>query len=412
MKHYQIKSIVIQRTILFVFFLILFAMVYYSFSKPKIIMSYFAPEEDKSFASSVLKIDAQVNHLNVLAYAFLHVSADGNIIFNHKANQSALPESFRFFLEIQNRHHHLKKLFSIGGADDQKSFFYAINNVDNFVNSARVLINEHHLAGIDLDFEINRPYTPEEARGYATLVDKLRKKLGSSRLISMATIIDTGTLLSMGRENWRVIANNADFISIMCYDLTSPFSQPAFTELASNLYLVPQAPQSSQNRHLSCDQSIHYLATLDVPTKKIVLGIPAYAISYGGVGFENNGLFQPSVPDKTPIFDDMGKGLLRYSTVITLSQKGFRKHQLLSNGSVNGVWLYNPETCQLITFDNAQSVQSKMAYVLKNKLAGVMMWRIGQDVPIEHSASLLHAVVDGMQQSSFEAGYLLNNSAR
>ena len=398
MRRHIINRSGIRWIITFLFFWFLFFILHEYLSAPKIVMSYFSPQEDTAFVPSMYRIDDQVKRLNVLAYAFLQVNPDGKIMFNDKAHHAGVPESFRYFQSIPNTNHRLKKILYIGGADDKQSFFNAIQHIDHFVNSAGAIIDTYHLAGIDLDFEINRPYTPEEAIGYARLVERLRKKLGTSVLISMATIIDPETLQSVGRDHWHVIANHANFISMMCYDLTSPFSQPAFTELASNLYSVPEARPSLQNQHLSCDQSIRYLNTLGVPMNKMVLGIPAYAISYGGVGFEGNGLFQPSVPDKTPVFDDMMKGQLRYSTVVRLHQKGFKEHRLMTNGQVNGVWVYNPDTYQWVTFDNPQSVQSKTAYVVKNKLAGVMLWRIGQDVSSDHKDSLLKAIVDGLHQ--------------
>ena len=286
----------------------------------------------------------------------------------------------------------MKKIISLGGADDRKSFFYAIKNVDNFVSSAHLLIEKYQLAGFDLDFEINRPYTVEEAKLFADVVAKLRQKLGSKTFITVPTIIDQETLKSMGKDNWKIIANNANFISMMCYDLSSP----DYTEFASNLYLVPNAPKPLHNATLSCDQSIKYLIALGVPPAKIVLGIPAFAISSGGVRAVNDGLFQPSDKAQAPTFDDMGKGLLRYSTVRHLNKLGFERHLSMSNGNVDGVWLYNPEQHQFITFDNPQSVHEKVDYVLKNKLGGVMMWRIGQDVSIENKESLLKTIAEGL----------------
>lgn len=362
----------------------------------------------------------KIDHLNILAYAFLKVNSDGKIIFNENElglsekninfcrqnkvickqskNQFAHIGSFDFFYFLHNQSQHLKKIVSLGGADDKTSFFYVIKNADNFVNSVGAIIDEYQLSGLDFDFEINRPYTPDEAKLYADIIAKLRKRIGTKKLISMASIIDQETLQSMGADNWKLIAKNADFISLMCYDLISPFNQPAYTEFASNLYLIPNEFKFLHNANSSCDQSINYLTTLGVPITQIVLGIPAYAIAYGGVGSKNDGLFQPSIPSQTPAFDDMGKGLLRYSTVLNLNKKGFKEHISMSNGYVNGVWSYNPETLQFITFDNPESIRDKVDYVLQNNLAGVMMWRIGQDVPISNKRSLLKTIVEGLHR--------------
>ena len=218
--------------------------------------------------------------------------------------------------------------------------------------------------------------------------------MGDQRFISLATIIDPETLHSLGRENWQSISENVNVVSMMCYDLASASIKPAYSEFASNLYRVPDAPKMLSNANLSCDESIHYLQTLGVPAAKIVLGVPAYGVALGGVGAEHQGLFQPFNPEETPVFDDMGKGLLRYSTVLKLKKAGFNQYVTEVDGHVNGVWLYHFDKQQFVTFDNPDSIRVKVDYVLKNNLAGIMMWRIGQDAAITHKASLLRMIVD------------------
>lgn len=419
------KNKLIFSALFFIFFVLSLTVVMVRFfypSRPMIVMSYFVSDDQLSASSNnngrSQQFRDKLAYLNVIAYAFLKVSPDGRLIFNENdlspseknsafcrqnkvickqgEHQLAHIGHFDFFTSLHNQSNHLKKIISLGGADDKTSFFYAINNADNFVNSVRAVIDDYNLAGLDFDFELNRPYKPDEAKLYADLITKLRKKLGSSKIISMASIIDQETLQSIGAGNWRQIATSANFISMMCYDLVSPYNRPEYTQFASNLYVIPNIPKFLYNANSSCDQSIRYLTTLGVPAAKIVLGIPAYAISYGGVGPENNGLFQPSDPTQTPVFDEMGRGLLRYSTVLKLQKNGFTQHLSMVNGNVNGAWLYNSQTRQFITFDNPESVRAKMDYVLNNNLAGVMMWRIGQDAPISDRTSLLKTIVNSV----------------
>ena len=399
MKRHKNKSSIIKFIFAFLLFfsLILFVL-YFMSSSPKIIMSYVVSEDtilSTDNIQSTQQFRDKINGLNVVAYAFSHVTPDGEISVNDHGFRVGL---FDFFSLLHDNKNDLKKIISIGGADDKTSFFYAIKNIENFVTSACEILDRYKLSGLDLDFEISRPYTPEEAKLFADLVAKLRNKLGPNLLISIPTVIDQETLRSMGTGNWSIIAKNADFISMMCYDLISPFSGPAYTAFASNLYLVPNSSKQWTNAHVSCDQSIHYLIKLGVPPAKIVLGVPAYAISFGGVDVNNHGLFQPSIPAQTPTFDDMGAGLLRYSTVLNLNKTGFKERISISNGYVNGIWSYSQENHQFITFDNPKSVQDKIDYVLKNNLAGIMIWRIGQDVPIDNKDSLLKTIVEGLHQ--------------
>ncbi|MDP3558945.1 MAG: glycoside hydrolase family 18 protein [Legionellaceae bacterium] len=348
-------------------------------------MSYYVAEAAHTDSMKPDKIlQDKLDTLTILAYAFSHVDPVGNVIFNAR--------QFSTFLSLQNPKNHFKKTVSLGGADDKISFFNAIKHPHHFVRSLSTLIHQYELSGVDLDFEINRPYTPQEANNLTQLVVMLRQELGAKAIISITTIIDPETLRSVGKDNWRLIAKNTNFISMMCFDLTSSFYKPAYTELASNLYLIPHAPNTLHNANLSCDESINIMSTFKVPNEKMLLGLPAYGVSFGGVGSENNGLFQAADPALTPIFDDLGKGLLRYSTIIHLKQEGFQEYTLRSNGHVNGVWSYNAEKHQFITYDNPETVRSKMDYVFKNHLAGIMIWRVGQDVPIDDKDSLLSVV--------------------
>lgn len=352
-------------------------------------MTYYVPEgSPATLLKNQEALQEELDHITILAYAFLHVNPNGDILVNGTLEQTR----FTYFTLLQNKKHNLKKTISFGGADDKTSFFYALEHPNQFVNSTSAIIENSHLSGIDLDFELNRPFKPDESKRYAELVTKLRQKLGSKKIISITTIIDPETLRSVGRDNWMTIFKHTDFISMMCYDLSSPLYKPAYTEFASNLYPVPNAPKTLRNANLSCEQSIKELHKLGVPLSKIVLGVPAYAVAFGGVSVNNNGLFVPSDPTQTPSFDDMGKGLLRYSTVLTLKDKGFKEYHSSSQGHSNGVWLYNNDKHQFITFDNPETVQEKVNYVLNNKLAGVMLWRVGQDAPINHHDSLLRTI--------------------
>jgi len=63
---------------------------------------------------------------------------------------------------------------------------------------------------------------------------------------------------------------------------------------------------------------------------------------------------------------------------------------------MNGVWAYNSETKQLLTYDNPSLVKEKASYVIKNHLAGMMTWNIGDDVPAENDQSLLKSALQGM----------------
>lgn len=363
-------------------------------------------------------LSGKLSAINVLAYAFLQVDDNGYADFSrpmvdlsqddlthfcksHKVNcpkmaPNVLLGNFDAFSKLNNRNKDLKKIISIGGAGSEKSFLNAINHPNNFIKSVISIIKYYRLNGIDLDFELYSLFTEKQAHDYTQLIKNLRLSLGQQYFISIETPPDNETLKSIGRNNWTIIANNA-YVSIMGYEFHSYLYTPYYTANNSNLYSDPNEPNVKGFYHISDDQSVKYLTYLGVPANKIILGIPAYFHAYGEVGVKNHGLYQPFNPHQTPLFD-YGKGKGSYILMQKLLKNGFVSHEILMNGKISAVYAYNAQDDQWISYENEKSVAAKVKYVIKNNLAGLMMWNIKQDLPANNTRSLLmsiHSVTSG-----------------
>lgn len=84
---------------------------------------------------------------------------------------------------------------------------------------------------------------------------------------------------------------------------------------------------------------------------------------------------------------DKGNGT--YRTVQELLKSGFASHQLLIGGKLSAVYAYSPLLKQWISYDDSDLVAAKSAYVMARHLGGLMMWEIGEDVPVDSPHSLL-----------------------
>lgn len=360
-------------------------------------------------------LQKKLNLINILAYAFLHVNKNGFVHFQdsyidlskednnfcNKNKQICVDSykrynpslgNFNAFSKLENKSKSLKRIISIGGAGDEDSFYYAINHVNNFVDSVSTIIKHYNLDGADLDFELRALFTPDQSKKLTFLVTQLRKKLGKSAIIILTTAPDMETLHSIGMENWEIIAKYVNYVSVMDYDFHTAFYKPYYTGYNSNLYSDPNEPELHYYYHISCDQSIKYLTFLGVPSSKILLGFPVYGLSYGGVPAENNGMFQKFNPKLTPTFDNKGAGRLKYKTIIGLLHSGFTQHASYFNGHISGVWAYNPTTKELITYDNTRLVKEKAEYIKNKKLGGAMCWLINYDAPASSNDSLLKTI--------------------
>ncbi|MGA9855509.1 MAG: glycoside hydrolase family 18 protein [Gammaproteobacteria bacterium] len=362
----------------------------------------------------------QLNAVNVLGYAFLQVDGSGHVYFSRPSvdlsesditgfcvkQPSSCPHvvnawsgNFSAFARLDNRDHSLQKVISIGGAGSQKTFENAIHNPETFIQSATYLIHAYHLNGIDLDFEPDAFFYLHEGQSYAQLVLDLRRALGKEAFISIEVPGDWETLRSVNcptnnscSNNLGIIADNA-YVSLMGFDFHGPYYPGMVTSNDSNLYCDPDEPLLSNYYHASVNQAIGYLTFNKVPAKKIILGFPAYFRAYGGVEVApgSYGLYQPFDKSKTPAYDLGTKGKGSYRVARRLLKSGFTQHYLLVNDKISAVYAYNESTQQWISYDDQVSITSKAKYVLSRRLAGMMMWEIGEDMPINSPTSLLRS---------------------
>ena len=115
-----------------------------------------------------------------------------------------------------------------------------------------------------------------------------------------------------------------------------------------------------------------------VPAKKILLGAAFYGHVWGGAADRNHGLFQPgksagkdSVPYSAIRQDMLGHGFTRYW-----------------DDAASVPYLYSAEAQEFVSYDDAQSLAVKGAYVKAHQLGGIMLWEYLDDP----SGLLLHAI--------------------
>lgn len=376
-------------------------------------------------------LDLQLKKLNLLYFAFLETDATGSIMFHDNWGDLSVKDAgfctsnshicggqvpnsglgnFDGFSQLKSSQHYTGKLLiSMGGWQHDDSFQNAFNNPTVFVNSVAALIKQYNLDGIDLDFEPwdqgGTGWTPAYVSGFINLAQQLRAALPNT-IITVASsadplkiqAFDNPSAAPVSPHNWQILAKSVNYIDIMGYDFQGEFSSPKITDLASNLYVVPHDPFSDP---ISDKGAITTLLNDNVSSAQIVLGVPAYGDTVSGVQNSNNGLLQP--------FTGVGPGDLQpgqesYYNIVSqwLTTGGYSEYTLDNNNSPSGVWAYNSTAQNFVSFDDTGLIDAKAQYVLNNKLAGMMMWELKDDLSINdpNNASLLNHITTGLQNTS------------
>jgi chitinase len=137
------------------------------------------------------------------------------------------------------------------------------------------------------------------------------------------------------------------------------------------------------------DSTVQRYIAGGVPRSKVVVGLPFYGRVYGGVSQANDGVFQPApgpVPDEWKTGTDY-KAIVRRNP----ESLGFRR---VMHPEARVPFLFNPTTGTWITYDDAESVAEKVAYVRSHGLGGVMAWEIGGD-----DGTLVRTIHQGLTSS-------------
>ena len=238
--------------------------------------------------------------------------------------------------------HNVKVLYSIGGGSYQAQYHALLKEgkrqqlIKNLV--AKVIQSEAD--GIDVDLESGYAFGPETDPNYGVFIKELAQSLKSkSKLITAALPSSPGNVVTND------VLGQFDFINIMSYDHTGPWS----ADRAEN-----HASYSA-----AMDDLKYYLNTLKVPKDKLVLGVPFYGHGFG-----------PSLSD--PVIPWM-----TYKEIVsTYAGAEWVDHWHLPNG-------------YLMYYNGITTIKNK-TQLAKKQAAGIMIWELTYDVP--GRKSLLNAI--------------------
>ncbi len=298
----------------------------------------------------------------------------------------------------------LRNILSIGGwsfndpSDPMGSHTYRLfsemvsseSSRAQFINSAIAYAHKYGFDGIDIDWEypgdLTRGGSSDDFANFVTFLQEGYSACHSANpplLLTYASsaIVPTGVAESY-HDNpstyfaWLAeCANYLDRLNLMTYDYHGPFDQPKLTGV--NAPLNQDTDKSSQ---LFIAATLQNYLQNGVPASKIVLGMPTYGHSYGGVSTltaTDNGPGKPFLSAGAAGPSTGAPGFLAYFEIadkIALNQLVFTAD--IATGTAYG---YNTTTQEWVSFDTPDTIELKVKLAQENALLGGMFWAVDDD---------------------------------
>lgn len=269
-----------------------------------------------------------------LCLAFGFVQADGTL-------DMEMVSPYRAIIDTAHQHG-VKVLLSIGGGGSRYFSAALLNDSSRnvLVNNLCINVDSLHLDGIDVDFE---EWDGGEQGASELDLEKrvvleyfyreLRSALGAEKLLSAAVNAgwDTGGWGTYNCFN-NTMHQNLDFVSLMIYDETGPWSGTR-TGAHSSWTFFEQAIH-------------HWLDNRELPKGKLVAGVPFYGYQFSKKGYAAD-----------------AKGIA-YKKIIEM----YPGQNVHLNDSIG-----------LLYYNGMPTIKKKVEYIKDKGLGGIMFWEITQD---------------------------------
>ncbi|MEV4703822.1 glycosyl hydrolase family 18 protein [Actinoplanes sp. NPDC049316] len=281
--------------------------------------------------------------------------------------------------KLKARHPGLRVLWSFGGWTGSRGFTEAAKDPDAFARSCARLLRDPRWAGlfdgIDVDWEYANAcgLSCDESgpRALPEIVSALRRALGPDAVISAAVPADLGKLRA---TDYAAVARDADWLSAMTYDFFGTGGGAGPTAPHSPLTAYPGIPRQTA----TTDAAVRGLLDLGVPPEKVLLGVGFYGRGWAGVSAA-----APGGRATGPARGRYEKGLEDYDVL---------RRTCPPTGTIGGT-AYAFCGDRWWSYDTPDTIKTKMAYAVSNRLGGAFAWELSGDTP---DAQLVTAMATGL----------------
>ncbi|MGG4480360.1 glycosyl hydrolase family 18 protein [Paenibacillus illinoisensis] len=284
----------------------------------------------------------------------------------------------------------LKTIISVGGWTWSNRFSdVAATSATRevFANSAVDFLRKYNFDGVDLDWEYpvsggldGNSKRPEDKQNYTLLLSKIREKLDAAEAVDgkeyLLTIASGASPTYAANTELANIASIVDWINIMTYDFNgawqkiSAHNAPLNADPAAASAGVPD----SNTFNVAAGAQGHLNA--GVPAAKLVLGVPFYGRGWDGCAQANNGQYQTCSGGSSIGTWEAGSFDFYDLEANYINKNGYTRYW---NDTAKVPFLYNASNKRFISYDDAESIGHKTAYIKSKGLGGAMFWELSGD---------------------------------
>ena len=202
---------------------------------------------------------------------------------------------------------------------------------------------------VKVDWE--HPSDSRQGANYVQLLTALRASLPSPQYI-LTTALPAGEW-ALRNIDIGLASTLLDYINVMAYDFSGPWTSA--TGHHSQLY-TPKSPHSDAAT-ISCHSAVGYMISKGVPSRKLLLGIPAYGRSFLGA---------KKIGEK---FTGQGgeEGVFEYRE---LPRPGSKEH---TDTKIGAAYCIGGDG-GFVTYDNPVTVHLKAGFAKQHNLGGLFFW--------------------------------------
>lgn len=286
--------------------------------------------------------------VNVVAHFAVLPGPTGSVIY---PDWGAFPDQS----VVTNAHNNgAKVVLVVGGAGWEATQNFQAMSANatyraNFVRNLVALVNQQGYDGVDLDWEF--PTTSAERANLKSLVIELRAAMGPDKYLSLAT----------PGSNWfgqwmdlQGMLPYIDWYGVMTYS----FAAASWAPVAGHNSALWSPDE------LSANAATDYYISRGVPKSKLLIGIPFFGERFDGASKPGDQLA------------NRNGGLTDYTQIAALIGNGWTR---VWDATAGVPYLTKTGGGGFMTYDDAESIGLKCAYLDTKGIRGAIIWHLGED---------------------------------